>query len=148
MASDCFWNNVETLSSWTGRGDFAAVDRTDEPEDDQLFFAFDWLSVDSITRPKYPPPPEFGELTFWGFVSFATPEEGAGGCTEVGSGTVVECNIGPGVGRDMCCGRFWECGPLLSGNSRDERGDGREVVTDICGILGCPISRWTILRSS
>lgn len=148
MASDCFWNNVETLSSWTGRGDLAAVDRTDEPED-QLFFVFDWLSADSITRPKYPPPPEFGGLTFCSFIGFATPEGGAGeGSTEVVGGAVAGYNVGPGAGRDMCGGRFWECGPLLSGNSRDERGDRREVVTDICGILGCPISRWTILRSS
>lgn len=68
----------------------------------------------------------------------------------MGGGTVAGCNVGPGAGagRDMCGGRFWECGPLLSGNSRDERGDGREVVTDICGMFGCPISRWAILRSS
>lgn len=106
MASDCFWNNVETLSSWTGRGDLAAVDRTDEPED-QLFFVFDWLSADSITRPKYPPPPEFGELTFCSFIGFATPGGGAGeGSTEVVGGAVAGCNIGPGAGRDMCGGRF------------------------------------------
>lgn len=141
MASDCFWNNVETLSNWTGRGDLAAVDRTEEPEDDQLFFAFGWLSVDSITRPKYPPPPELGELAFCEFVSFVVPEEGAGGDTGTGGGgTVVGCDVGPGAGRDMCGGRFWGCELLLSGNSRDERGDGREVVTDICGMVDCPIS--------
>lgn len=148
MASDCFWNNVETLSNWTGRGDLAAVERTDEPEEDQLFFVFGWLSVDSITSPKYPPPPEFEELTFCSFIGFTAAEVGTGGCTEAVGGTTAGCNAGTGAGRDMCAGRFWECWPLLSGNSRDERGDGLEVVTDICGMLGCPISRWTILGSS
>lgn len=92
IASDCLWNNADTLSSWTGRGDRAAVDLTDEPEEDQLFFALGWLSVESITSPKYPPPPpELGVLWF---------------CVDAGTGAAAGCDVGcTGVGTG-CCGRI------------------------------------------
>lgn len=135
---------METLSRWTGRGDRAAVDLTDEPEEDQLFFALGWLSAESITSPKYPPPPpELGELWFCTLVSFCpVPEGGAGRCTDAGTGTVAGCDVGCTGAGTGCCGRMWDWAllVLLMENSSDERGDGREVVTDICGMFGCPIS--------